>query len=297
MITKIIAAIAYIILAPVAGFLFEGLDQKLADKLQHRASAPFMQPLCEIRSQFGRKASNREASAPNRFRVFCLVGHLVLTIGAGAIFFCGGDLLMVIFTEVTAIVLMAMAMRTSSGASRVSALKRDADLALLRMLAVLPMLLLAAVGFSMTGGSFAVSELAISARMAVLPLPGIFIGCLCTVMILLGKHPFGMGRGAGSLGDAADETNAADGTGVNGWLRLTGWYRMILSLGLLGLFFCNGTNMGFAIGAIVSIVAYFLMTIVGSRFAELIPRAAFRFAWIIAVAFGLVNLFELQLLL
>ena len=150
MVVKGISVIAYLVLAPVLGCLLAGLDRKLSAKMQRRVGPPVRQPYYDVRKLF-----EKEKMAPTRFQDFYMIAYLVFLIGAGAIFFAGGDLLLVIFTETIGSAFLVIAAYSSNSPYAEVGAERE----LLQMMAYEPMLLLTAIGFYMFHGSFTVDDL------------------------------------------------------------------------------------------------------------------------------------------
>ena len=103
----------------------------------------------------------------------------------GALFFAGGDLLMVIFALTLASIFLVLAAYSSK-----LALRPGGRHAVLQMMAYEPMVLLTAVGFYMAAGSFSVRNILGGSFMPIIALPGFFIGFVYVLTIKLRKSPF-----------------------------------------------------------------------------------------------------------
>ena len=287
MVTRIIFIIAYLVLAPIIGCILAGLDRKLSARMQRRVGPPILQPYYDVRKLF-----EKEKQAPTRFQDFYIIAYLIFLIGAGAIFFGGGDLLLVIFTETIGAVFLIVAAYSSNSPYAEVGAERE----LLQMMAYEPMMLLTAIGFYMYHGSFTVNDLVSADNMAFLPMIGIFFGFIYILTIKFRKSPFDLSMSHHAHQELVRGVTTEFVGRTMGWIEISHWFENIFILGFIFLFFCNGTVWGYVIGAIVCIVAYFLEVFIDNCFARMKWQFAFKSAWIVAIVLGVVNVFVLQLM-
>ncbi len=287
MVVRVIAVIAYLVLAPIIGCILAGLDRKMSARMQRRVGPPILQPYYDVRKLF-----EKEKMAPTRFQDFYIIAYLVFLIGAGAIFFGGGDLLLVIFTETIGAVFLIIAAYSSNSPYAEVGAERE----LLQMMAYEPMMLLTAIGFYMYHGSFTVNDLVSSDSMAFLPMIGIFIGFLYILTIKFRKSPFDLSMSHHAHQELVRGVTTEFVGRTMGWIEISHWFENVFILGFIFLFFCNGTVLGFVIGALVAIAAYFLEVVIDNSFARMKWQFAFKSAWIVAIVLGVVNVFVLQLM-
>ena len=55
---RIIAVLAYVILAPILGAFFDGLDRKISARMQRRVGPPITQPLHDLKKLFAKENVN-----------------------------------------------------------------------------------------------------------------------------------------------------------------------------------------------------------------------------------------------
>ncbi|MBQ6370921.1 MAG: NADH-quinone oxidoreductase subunit H [Firmicutes bacterium] len=287
MVTRIIFIIAYLVLAPIIGCILAGLDRKMSARMQRRVGPPILQPYYDVRKLF-----EKEKQAPTRFQDFYIIVYLIFLIGAGAIFFGGGDLLLVIFTETIGAVFLIVAAYSSNSPYAEVGAERE----LLQMMAYEPMMLLTAIGFYMYHGSFTVNDLVSADNMAFLPMIGIFFGFIYILTIKFRKSPFDLSMSHHAHQELVRGVTTEFVGRTMGWIEISHWFENIFILGFIFLFFCNGTVWGYVIGAIVCIVAYFLEVFIDNCFARMKWQFAFKSAWIVAIVLGVVNVFVLQLM-
>ena len=275
MVTRIIFIIAYLVLAPIIGCILAGLDRKMSARMQRRVGPPILQPYYDVRKLF-----EKEKQAPTRFQDFYIIAYLIFLIGAGAIFFGGGDLLLVIFTETIGAVFLIVAAYSSNSPYAEVGAERE----LLQMMAY------------MYHGSFTVNDLVSADNMAFLPMIGIFFGFIYILTIKFRKSPFDLSMSHHAHQELVRGVTTEFVGRTMGWIEISHWFENIFILGFIFLFFCNGTVWGYVIGAIVCIVAYFLEVFIDNCFARMKWQFAFKSAWIVAIVLGVVNVFVLQLM-
>ncbi len=286
MVIKVISVIAYLVLAPIVGCILAGLDRKMSAKLQRRVGPPVLQPYYDVRKLF-----EKEKMSPTRYQDFYIIAYLVFLIGAGAIFFAGGDLLLVIFTETIGSAFLVIAAYSSNSPYAEVGAERE----LLQMMAYEPMMLLTAIGFYMLHGSFTVHDLVRSDAMAFLPMIGLFLGFIYILTIKFRKSPFDLSMSHHAHQELVRGVTTEFVGRTMGWIEISHWYENVFILGFIFLFFCNGSALGFVIGALVCIAAYFLEVFIDNSFARMKWQFAFKSAWIAAICLGMVNIFILQL--
>jgi len=286
MVIKVISVIAYLVLAPIVGCLLAGLDRKMSARMQRRVGPPVLQPYYDVRKLF-----EKEKQSPTRYQDFYIIAYLVFLIGAGAIFFAGGDLLLVIFTETIGSAFLVIAAYSSNSPYAEVGAERE----LLQMMAYEPMMLLTAVGFYMLHGSFTVHDLVRTDNMAFLPMIGLFIGFIYILTIKFRKSPFDLSMSHHAHQELVRGITTEFVGRTMGWIEISHWYENVFILGFIFLFFCDGSAMGYIIGALVCIAAYFLEVFIDNSFARMKWQFAFKSAWIAAIVLGMVNIFVLQL--
>src|SRR5690606_5621843 len=174
-------AVLFLLLAPIAGGLIAGIDRKLAARMQGRVGPPLLQPFYDVGKLF-EKENVVVVTAQN----FYVVAYLVFIALSGALFFAGGDLLLIVFAFTLAHVFLVLgAYAVHSPYSHIGA-ERE----LIQVMAYEPMIILAAVGLYMVCGSFYVADMVATTVPAILYLPGDFLGFAIILTIKLRKSPF-----------------------------------------------------------------------------------------------------------
>jgi formate hydrogenlyase subunit 4 len=273
----VLYALVYILVAPLLGGLIAGIDRKVTARMQGRVGPPILQPFFDVGKLF-----EKENVVVTVTQNFYVLSYLVFMMVAGALFFSGGDLLLVIFAfTLSHIFLVLGAYASYSPYSHVGA-ERE----LLQIIAYEPMIILTAVGMYMVTKSFFVSSIVSSSVPIILFLPGIFIGYLIVLTIKLRKSPFDLSTSHHAHQEIVKGVTT-DFAGPNlGKIEIAHWYEYVFLLGVIWLFFAWNP----LIAIIAIIVAYFLEILIDNTMSRVKWQLMFRSSWIIAGTLGLVNL-------
>ena len=267
----------YILVAPLLGGLIVGIDRKVTARMQGRVGPPILQPFYDVGKLF-----EKENAVVTVTQNFYVLSYLVFMVVAGALFFSGGDMLLVIFAfTLSHIFIVLGAYASYSPYSHVGA-ERE----LLQIIAYEPMIILTAVGMYMVTKSFFVSTIVSSPVPIILYLPGIFIGYMIVLTIKLRKSPFDLSTSHHAHQEIVKGVTT-DFAGPNfGKIEIAHWYEYVFLLGVIWLFFA--WNPLIAVAAIL--VAYFLEILIDNTISRFKWQLMLRSAWIVAGTLGLVNL-------
>jgi ech hydrogenase subunit B len=273
----VLYALVYILVAPLLGGLIAGIDRKVTARMQGRVGPPILQPFYDVGKLF-----EKENAVVTVTQNFYVLSYLVFMLVAGALFFSGGDMLLVIFAfTLSHIFLVLGAYASFSPYSHVGA-ERE----LLQIIAYEPMIILTAVGMYMVTKSFFVSTIISSTVPIILFLPGVFIGYLIVLTIKLRKSPFDISTSHHAHQEIVKGVTT-DFAGPNlGKIEIAHWYENVFLLGVIWLFFAWNP----LIAVVAVIVAYFLEILIDNTISRFKWQLMLRSAWIIAGTLGLVNL-------
>ena len=87
---RIVWTILFLILGPFAGGLLAGIDRKITARLQGRRGPSVWQPFYDLLKLF-----RKQAVIVNSIQDFLICGFFIFIVFTGALFFWGGDLLLV----------------------------------------------------------------------------------------------------------------------------------------------------------------------------------------------------------
>lgn len=273
----IVNAVIYLLLAPVAGGLIAGIDRKITARMQGRVGPPLLQPFYDVGKLF-----EKENLVVTTTQNFYVLSYLVFMAVSGALFFSGGDMLLVIFAfTLSHIFLVLGAYAAFSPYSHIGA-ERE----LIQIIAYEPMIIITAAGMYMVTKSFYVSDIAQSAVPLVLYLPGVFIGYLIVLTIKLRKSPFDLSTSHHAHQELVKGVTT-DFAGPNlAKIEIAHWYEYVFLLGVVYLFFAF--NPLLAIAAIV--IAYFLEILIDNTTSRVKWQMTMRSAWLVAGTLGIINL-------
>ena len=270
-------ALIYIVAAPLLGGLIAGIDRKVTARMQGRVGPPILQPFYDVGKLF-----EKENPVVTETQNFYVLSYIVFMVVAGALFFSGGDMLLVIFAfTLSHIFLVLGAYASYSPYSHVGA-ERE----LLQIIAYEPMIIMTAVGMYMVNKSFFVSSILASPVPNILYLPGIFVGYLIVLTIKLRKSPFDLSTSHHAHQEIVKGVTT-DYAGPNlGTIEMAHWYEYVFLLGVIWLFFAPNP----VIAVLAIVIAYFFEILIDNTFARVKWQLMLRSAWMIAGTLGLVNL-------
>lgn len=284
---SILYGILYIILAPLIGGLIAGIDRKVSARMQGRYGPPILQPFYDVIKLFG-----KDVTVVNKAQNLYVVFFFIFVIFTGAIFFGGGDILMVIFAFTLAnIFLVVAAYSTNSPYSTVGA-ERE----LIQMMSYEPMMLFTAVGFYICTGSFNVSDILVTPVPAIVYLPAIFIGYVYILTIKLRKSPFDLSTSHHAHQELVKGITTEFTGKTLALVEIAHWYENILFIGYVFIFFSWNSAISILVSIIAVIVIYFIEILIGNVFARFKWQVVMKTSWILAATLGFVNILILSLM-
>ena len=272
----LIGAVLFLILAPVVGGLIAGIDRKITARMQGRVGPPLLQPFYDVGKLF-----EKERAVVTTAQNFYVLAYLIFIALSGALFFAGGDLLLIVFAFTLAHVFLVLgAYAVHSPYSHIGA-ERE----LIQVMAYEPMIILAAVGLYMVSGSFYVNDIATSTVPAIVYLPGVFLGLLVILTIKLRKSPFDIATSHHAHQEVVKGVTTEFSGSTLGQIEIAHWYENIFLLGLVFLFFAWNP----VIGIIAVAVTYAIEVFIDNVTARVRWQAALKSGWL-AAALGIANL-------
>lgn len=283
-----ISVALYILLAPGVGGLLQGVDRKATARMQGRQGPPLLQSFYDVSKLLG-----KETNYMNHIQIVCHVSFLIFVIFTGALFFGGGDLLLIFFALTTANLCLILAATTCNSPYAAMGANRE----MLQTMAYEPMVLLTAVGFYLATDSFKVSDIVRSSGLPpIVYLPGVFCGFLFILTIKLRKHPFDLSTSH----HAHQEMVKGLTTEFNGVtlliVEVSHWYENVFLMGIIALFFINGKPWSYALAAVAVVLSYFLEILIDNTNARLKWQRMFKTTWAVTMIIGVINIFVLQVL-
>jgi ech hydrogenase subunit B len=277
----IVSVAAFLVVAPFIGCILAGLDRKLSARMQSRIGPPILQPYYDVR-----KLMEKDQVTVNKVQDYYVICFLLFVVISGCIFFAGGDLLLTIFTLTLANVFLVLAAYSSNSPYSQVGAERE----LYQIMAYEPMVLLTMIGFYLVAGSFNVSDIIDGKDMPFLTMIGIFVGFVFILTIKFRKSPFDLSTSHHAHQDLVKGLTTEFSGRTLAYVEVAHWYENIMLLGIVFLFFCNGTWWGYAIGLAVAVLVFFLETFIDNSFARMKWQVALKSSWSVALVLGIVNI-------
>ncbi len=259
------------------GGLLAGFDRILTARMQSRKGPPILQAFYDVLKLFGKRNI-----VVNKFQTFCVACFLVFIILTGAIFFAGGDLLLVIFAlTVASIFLVLGAYSVRSPYSTIGA-ERE----LLQMMAYEPALLITALGMYWVTKSFHVRDIFSYSHPLIVYLPGIFLSLLFILTIKFRKSPFDLSTSHHGHQELVKGLTTEFSGPSLAMIEIAHWYENILLLGIVYLFFAFNPIIAVA----ATIVTYIIEVLIDNIFARLTWQYTITSSWIVTGLTAVTNL-------
>ncbi len=276
MTTGVLLAV-YLLAAPLIGGLLAGLDRKISARMQSRWGPPVLQPFWDVL-----KLLRKENIVVRRSQNFYIYFFFVFVVFTGALFFTGGDLLLVIFALTLGEIFFILGAYKASSPYSFLGAERE----LIQIMSYEPMVLLAAMGMYMVTRSFSVSDIARFDRPLIGYIPGLFLGFVFILIFKFRKSPFDLA----SSHHAHQELVRGITTEFSGrtlaLIEVSHWFENVTALGLAALFFASTP----ILAACVALAVWFLMILVDNVFARVKWQLALASAWIAAATLGIGNI-------
>lgn len=285
--TSFIIAIVYLIGAPFAGALLEGLDRKVAARMQGRKGPSLFQPLYDIHKLFC-----KQSVVVNSVQDFLVCGFLVFVVFTGALFFWGGDILLVFFALTLAGIFFIMSACSANAPYSSMGAQRE----LMQMMAYEPMVLLTAIGFYIATGSFSVRQISEAPVSAICYLPGFFIGFLFILTIKFRKSPFDISTSHHAHQEMVRGVTTELSGNILALVTLSHWYENVFLLGVVGLFIINSSWVSIPAAILVCLAAFLLEILIDNVFPRVKWQEMLKWTWIVTLAAGGINLMIVMLI-
>ena len=275
-----VSVILYLLLAPLAGALLDGLDRRLSARMQGRQGPPFLQPFYDIAKLF-----SKQMLAVNSVQMFLLLSYLIFLAVAGSLLFAGEDILMCLFMLSTADMFLVMA--ASSDSSPFSTLGAGREM--IQIMAYEPMTLLLAVGFYLATGSFQVADIVRQPVSAVVTMPGFLLGLMFIMAIKLRKSPFDLSTSHHAHQEIVKGLTTEMAGPTLAVMNIAEYYEMTLMLGLVALFFVNEKPISWPLALVACLAVYVLELVWDNVSARVRWRTLLDGCWVVTLLTGGLN--------
>ena len=278
---NLLYAILFVLLAPFAGGLIAGVDRKLTARMQGRMGPPVLQPFYDLG-----KLLEKEHVVVALSQNYFVLAYLVFIAFSGALFFAGGDILLVVFALTLAHVLLVLGAYAATSPYSFIGAERE----LIQLMAYEPMVILAAAGFYLATGSFYVAEIAAYPQPLILVLPGIFLGLFYVLTMKLRKSPFDIATSHHAHQEIVKGVTTEFSGSTLGMVELAHWYETVFLLGLFWLFFA-----WMPVVAVIALAILYLAEIfIDNATARVKWGFALKSIWAVTIVVSAINLVALQ---
>ncbi len=281
-----ITVMIYLLCTPVIACVILGADRVVTARMQGRRGPKLIQPWYDLLKLFA-----KEPTAVNNIQKILVMAHCFFAVFSGAIFFAGGDILLVIFALTMAEVFLILAAYSVNAAYSEIGAQRE----LLQMMAYEPMTLLTAVGFYLSTGSFRVDEIMTNDLPLIIKMPGFFIGFCFILVIKFRKSPFDLATSHHAHQEIIKGLTGDLSGPVYGFSELAELYERILMIGIVGLFFITSDPISFIWTLVVIILVMFFLSLIDNIFPRVKWEKLLKSAWLVTFFAGGTNLVILSL--
>lgn len=279
----LLSAFCFVFFAPIIGGIISGWDRRLTARMQGRIGPPIFQPFFDVL-----KLLEKENLVVRRSQNFYIFFFLIFVIFTGALFFSGGDLLLVIFAFTLAGIFFILAgFKASSPYSFIGAQRE-----LLQVMSYEPAVILSAIGMYIVTKSFFVSDIILFKHPIALYIPGILLSFIYILVIKFRKSPFDLSTSHHAHQELVKGITTEFSAKALAMIEIAHWYEIVLILGFVYLFFANSVIQGLA----ACVLIYFLMIVIDNTFARVKWQQTLASAWIITFILGFSNILVLFLI-
>ena len=286
-VSVLIATVAFCVLAPIVGCILAGLDRVITARMQGRVGPPVLQPYYDVR-----KLLQKDEVSVNGVDGMYMTAALVFTMFAGGIFFSGGNLLMSAFV----ITMAALFFIIAAYSSRSPYAELGAARETLQVMAYEPMVLFFAVAFFVAAGTFNVAGAFDLAQPVITKIWLAYLGFMFILTIKLRKSPFDLSYSHHAHQELVKGVTTEMSGKTLAKVEVMHWCETVLFLGWTGLFFVYANPVSIVFAIIGALVAWFLEIWIDNNFARVKWQAMLKWAWIVGLVCGGINIAVLMLL-
>lgn len=277
---QVISVVLFLLLAPLAGGLLDGLDRIIAARMQGRKGPPLLQPFYDLAKLF-----SKQMIAVNSVQMLLNLSYLIFLAIAGSMLFAGADILMCLFMLSTADMFLVMA--ASSDSSPFSTLGAGREM--IQIMAYEPMTLLLAVGFYLATGSFQVADIIRQPVSAVVTMPGFLLGLMFVMAIKLRKSPFDLSTSHHAHQELVKGLTTEMAGPTFAIMNIAEYYEIVLMLGLVALFFINSSWYSWPLAILACLFVFFLETLWDNVSARVKWNTMLDSCWVFTLLTGGLN--------
>lgn len=278
--------VVFLVIGPVLGCLLAGVDRIVSARMQGRVGPPLLQPYYDVR-----KLIAKDDASVNTVEGTYVTMALVFTLIAGGVFFGGGNFLMCVFL----VTLSALFFVLAAYSSRSIYAEIGADREILQVMSYEPMILFVAIGMMLAVGTFDVAGLFQSELPMIVAAWPIFIGLLFVLTIKLRKSPFDLSYSHHAHQELVKGVTTEMSGRTLAKVEIMHWCENVLFMAWIAMFFICSEPVSVVLGAIAAVLVYLFEIWIDNNFARVKWQACLKWAWIISLVAGFVNILGLVL--
>jgi ech hydrogenase subunit B len=210
----------------------------------------------------------------------------------GAMFFAGADLMLCFFILSNAATFLYFAAVITNPPYSTIGSQRE----LVQMMAYEPAVLLTAVGFYISTGSFNVRTIIQQDYSLIMKMPGFFIAFVFIMTIKMRKSPFDTAASHHPHQELVKGITTDMGSKNLALFSITEWYENVFLMGVVALFIVNKNPWSYLAAVLVILAIYFLEILIDNTSARMKYELMLKMTWIVTLLTAGVNLLILMLI-
>jgi ech hydrogenase subunit B len=278
-----IAALLFVLLAPILGGLLVGVDRIVSARMQGRVGPPLLQPFYDVGKLF-----RKDARQVNPIAEPLLLGHVAFMAITGALALGSVDLLFVVFVFALAALFLVLAAGSVNSPYSHAGASRE----LVVMLATEPFFIVMVAAICKATGANTLEGVLASPIQVALSLPAVFVAFLFVATIKLRKSPFDISTSHHPHQELVRGLTSDMSGRLLAWVELAHWYEAVLLAVFVVLFF----NWSIPLGVAVYLVAYALEVLVDNSTSRARWQLVLQSSWAVTLVLSGGNLLVLFLL-
>jgi ech hydrogenase subunit B len=278
----LLAAVVFLVIAPIAGGLLAGADRIVTARMQSRVGPPLLQPFYDVAKLF-----RKHTRQVNPIAEPLLIGHVVFMALTGALIVSGTDLLFSVFVFALAAICLVLAAGSADSPYSFAGAQRE----LVILLATEPFFILMLAAICKVTGETTMAGVLGSSIAVAWALPGILIAFLFVATIKLRKSPFDISISHHAHQELVSGLTSDLSGRQLAWVHLAHWYESALLALFVILFF----NWSVLLGVAAFVLAYFLEVAVDNSTSRAKWQLVLRSTWAVTLVLSGGNLVALYL--
>ena len=276
-------AVAFILLAPIAGGLLAGIDRIVSARMQSRVGPPLLQPFYDLG-----KLLQKDARMVNPIVEPLLLGHAALMAVTGAMLLGGTDLIFVAFVFALAALFLVLAAGSVNSPYSFAGAERE----LIVLLASEPFFILMLAAICKVAGASTYQGVLASPVFVAWQLPGVLLAFSFVATIKLRKSPFDISTSHHAHQELVSGLTSDMSGRLLGYVEIAHWYESAILAAFVVLFF----NWNIPLGLLVFALAYAAEVLLDNSTSRAKWQLVLRSTWIVTLLFVGGNILALFLI-